>query len=294
MKKIYKIFLLLFIVVSFMACDYVSNTIEPKSNVSIGTDTTKVYRKVLIEDYTGHRCGNCPRAALILHDIDSVYHGKVVPLAVHCTNFANPNVTYPEDFRTVEGTDYDNVLGVSASSGLPNGLVNREGFGTAGFVKSESAWESSATPFLNQEADFKIEIANVYNSSSNSFNSEIKVTALKNMNGEYNLTILLIEDSIIGPQYDQSLPVSTYPTQIKPDYIFMHVLRTSLNTAWGNQILNGAISKNQVVTKTFTNFPISSSYVAKNCQIIAYVYDAATSSPTRYEVKQVEIAPVKQ
>jgi hypothetical protein len=293
MKTAIKIFNLLLIVLMINSCDYVSNTIEPNSNNGGNQtlDSTKVYRKVLIEDYTGHRCGNCPAAAKTLKKIDSIYHGKVIPLAVHCTNFANPNVTYPEDFRTSEGTEYDNVLGVSASSGLPNGLVNRKGFGTPNFVKADSQWESEAQTFFNQEADFKIELTNTYNSSANTFNTELKITALKDLSGEYNTALLLVEDSIIGVQYDQSLPVSQ---QVVINYNFMHVLRKSLNTAWGEVAFNGTIVKGQTFSKTFSNVTLNASYVAKNCQVIAYIYDAATSSVTRYEVFQAEMKKVKE
>jgi hypothetical protein len=293
MKNLIIFVYLIFTAISINSCDYVSNTIEPNSNNGNNQtiDSTKVYRKVLIEDYTGHRCGNCPAAAKILKRIDSIYHGKVVPLAVHCTNFANPNVTYPEDFRTSEGTEYDNVLGVSASSGLPNGLVNRKGFGTPNFVKADSQWESEAQTFFNQEADFSIDLTNTYNSASNTFNAEIKITALKDLSGEYNATLLLVEDSIIGVQYDQSLPVAQ---QVVTNYNFMHVLRKSLNTAWGEVAFNGTIAKGQTFTKTFSNVSLNASYVPKNCQVIAYIYDAATSSTTRYEVFQAEMKKVKE
>jgi hypothetical protein len=58
MKTAIKIFNLLLIVLMINSCDYVSNTIEPNSNNGGNQtlDSTKVYRKVLIEDYTGHRC----------------------------------------------------------------------------------------------------------------------------------------------------------------------------------------------------------------------------------------------
>ena len=294
MRKYFNVSLIVLVLATIFSCDYVSTTIEPKLTGGGSTaDSTKVYRKVLVEDYTGHRCGNCPRAAEVLKNLEGLHPGKIIPLAVHCTNFANPNATYPDDFRTAEGTDYDNVLGVSASVGLPSGLVNRFGFGSSDFVKSETMWETSAVAFLTQEADFKIMITNTFNSTNNSLSSEIKVTALKEITGQYNLVALITEDSIIGPQYDQSLDPALYPGQINQNYIFKHVLRTSLNTAWGDQILNGTMAKNQVITKNYSQV-LSAAYVPKNCHLIAYVYDSSTSSLKRYEVMQVEEAHVTE
>lgn len=275
-----------------VSCDYVSTVVEPKNTGGgASNDSTKVYRKVLIEDYTGHRCGNCPRAAEVLKNLEIANPGKIIPLAVHCTNFANPNSLYPDDFRTVEGTDYDNILGVSASVGLPSGLVNRVGYGSPDFVKSETVWGASASTFYSQEADFKIEIVNNFNLSNNTLSSQIKVTALKELTGQYNLVALITEDSIVGPQYDQSLDPAQYPGQINQNYVFMHVLRTSLNTAWGDQIINGTVTKNEIITKDFTRV-LPSSYVPKHCLVVAYVYDSSSSSIKRYEVMQAEEAHI--
>ncbi len=288
MKKKFIFSLVLFALVIF-SCDYVSNVIDPSANNGVGnTDTTKIYRKVLVEDYTGHKCGNCPAAAKELKRIDSIYHGKIVPLAVHAGFFANLGGGYTTDFRTPEGTIFDTDFGISATSN-PNGLVNRLGFGTSDFIRAWTAWETVLSPMVSQEADFKIEIANTYNAGTKQVTSAITVKALKPLTGNYKLSVLIAEDSIISKQKDYSLPIGQ---QDIPNYNFMHVLRGSLNSAYGEQIWNGTVANGASVVKTYSNFQLANNFVAKNCHIIAFVYNADNTSATYHEVLQAEMKHV--
>ena len=138
MKKIISHIVAVVILISFIiSCDFVKNAnppVEPNSgtgNVTPGI----VYRKVLIEDYTGHKCGYCPPAGDTLAYLEKKYTGKIIPLAIHAGQFANINLTYPTDFRTTVGNAYDTEFG-NSMAGNPNGLINRIGFGTGSFIKS--------------------------------------------------------------------------------------------------------------------------------------------------------------
>ena len=44
--------------------------------------TSDTIRKILVEDYTGHTCLNCPRAAKVLHSLESkLYPHQIIGLA---------------------------------------------------------------------------------------------------------------------------------------------------------------------------------------------------------------------
>lgn len=273
------------------SCDYVSNAI-PQASTSTGTSTgttgsNVVYRKVLIEDYTGHKCGNCPGAARELRKLDSIYAGKIVPIAVHAGFYAVVNGTYPTDLRSQAGTDWDAAFVISAGPGNPNGLVNRVGYGGSNFIQTYSNWGTSATGMDTMKAAFKIDIANAYNTGSGVLSTTVTSTALKSLSGTYNLSVVITEDSIIGPQLDYSLNTSQYPSQIYPNYVFNHVLRGAVNTSWGEQIFNGTVNVSDIQTKTY-NFTIPSTWAYKHCKVVAFVYDAGTSSATHFEVLQAE------
>ncbi len=278
MKRILSISLIALIGFFVSTCDYVSNVVETGTNQNNGNqDSAVVYRKVLIEDFTGHKCQNCPKAASELHRLDSIYHDKMIPLAIHAGTFANVNVTYPDDFRTPEGTTLNSFFGFSA---YPNGLVNRSEYGTPTFIKGYDTWGTATDPVTQELADFKIDITNTYTSGTGNLQCVVNVKALNDLTGKYNLSVYIAEDSIVGPQLDGTTTI--------PNYVFMHVMRGSLNTVWGEEIWNGTIAKNAVMTKTY-NYTVSSSFVAKHCHIIAYAYDNDSGSAKFYEIKQAEV-----
>lgn len=68
------------------------------------------FNKVLLEDYTGHTCGNCPRAAEKAEELKTLYKDSLIVIAVHAGSFANPTSSYPNDYRTNVGTDWDNFF----------------------------------------------------------------------------------------------------------------------------------------------------------------------------------------
>jgi hypothetical protein len=272
----------------FTACDFVKNAVEQQQSTGGGPQPDILYRKVLIEDYTGHKCGNCPAAADDLHRIDSIYEGKVIAMAVHAGGFAGTNPLYPTNFMTPDGDIFDNTFGIS-TAGNPNGLVNRKGWGSSDFISGWTTWETKAVPFMSEEADFKISINNTFNSGANQVTSAVTVKANKAVSGTYNLSVVLVEDSIIAEQLDYRLPSGQ---QRITNYVFMHVLRGSLNTTWGEQVLNGSWAKNDSIVKTYSNYSLST-YVPKNCHIIAFVYNADNTSASYYEVMQVEEAEVE-
>jgi len=289
MKRKFTLFcFLLTATMVYQSCDYVINA-KPSYTSSTTTGSSNIiYRKVLVEDYTGHKCGNCPAAARELRKLDSLYPGKVIPMAVHAGFYATVNTQYPTDLRSQAGTDYDTFFG-NSFAGNPNGLVNRVGFGTASFIKQWSDWGASAYGMMSMPADFNISISNNYNAGTNQVSSVITTKAINAKTGTYNLVVVLTEDSIIAEQIDYSLPAAQ---QYMTNYEFNHVLRGAMNSTWGDQIISTSLNAGDSIVTTISNFQLSSTWKYKKCHIIAFIYDADPTSPTHYEIQQAEIKEI--
>lgn len=284
MKNIIYQFIILISVLSVMlSCDKVNDVRDPNAEAITGN------RKVFVEDYTGHKCGNCPAAADTLKYLEKKYAGQIVPLAIHAGFFATTNASYPTDFRTTAGNAYDTQFGISLA-GNPNGLINRGGYGSGGFIKAYTSWEGEVAQMLSKPAKFEIKIKNNFVTSSNNLNTSITVRSLSTNTGIYKLVVLLSEDSIIAEQLDYRLPSGS---QLISNYEFKHVLRDAINSSWGDPIFTVGTVANDSVVKKYSNYNLNSGYNAAKCHVIAYVYDADPNSPTYYEVLQVEEAHVK-
>ncbi len=269
---------------TLQGCDKVTNVIDKDTPRAAGT------RNVLVEDYTGHKCGNCPAAAAQLTSLETQYPGRVIPLAVHAGFFAKTNAQYPTDFQTADGDAYDLLFG-NGAAGNPNGLVNRTGWGTASFIEQWPAWASNVASEMAKQAVFNIRIKNVFNASTRLLNTNITVKSLTGNAGTYKLVVLLTEDSLVAEQLDYRQPVGQ---QTIPDYVFNHVLRGSVNSTWGDAIFSVApAAKNDSVVKSYPNYTLNGGYRANKCHIVAYVYDADASSATHYQVLEANEALVQ-
>jgi hypothetical protein len=271
------------------SCDFVQDANPPAAPGGGSSTPGVIYRKALVEDYTGHKCGNCPKAADTLKFLEAKYPGQIVPLAVHAGFYALVNAAYPTNFQTTEGDTYDVTFGNSAA-GNPNGLVNRQGYvaGSTVFIKNYPGWEAAVVSMIGQPANFQIKINNSFNISTHQLSSNVVVKSLGVNTGTYKLIVLLTEDSIVAEQLDYRIPPPA-PQKI-PNYVFNHVLRSAINSAWGDAVFAGGAALNDSVVKSYPNIPVNSTYRPEKCHVVAFIYDADAASPTYYEVFQAEEA----
>src|SRR4051812_47226407 len=282
------------------SCDYV---IDPDQVVLSGggggagdTLAFDSVRKVLVEDYTGHKCPNCPAAATTANSILAANSGTVVVVGVHAGFFANPMASgtqFLRDFRTTAGTAYDTYFGISAV-GNPNGMVNRKDYtpSTITHIKSHTSWPTEVATELAKPATAAVEIKNTYNSASRGVTCNVSSLFFYDTlsGGPYKLIVMLIQDSIISDQQNGS----TY----LPVYTHQHMLRGNLNGTWGDTLaVSGAITAGSLISKTYTytlpaTFPAaggaSSSPCDENqCYIVAFIYNDLTKEVIDVEEEKI-------
>ena len=253
-------------------------------------------KKVLIEDFTGHLCPNCPDAARELDAIHDIYGDQIIGLAIHVSkSFARPYPasqapSFQYDFRTNWGDDWDNFYGISAM-GLPRGMVNRNGF-PDNHKLGKGEWGSSVALELKKDIDFKIYISS--NENSISITSEIQ----NNINSSYNLVVCLTQSNIINWQKDGQENIE--------DYSHNHVLRTVLideelsnssNYVIGQEIeriINYNLANLEQLNIDYSTNNISElgngnagGWDASNMSVIAYIYDNTTKEILQVEEEQL-------
>jgi len=277
------------LLVILMGCDKVD---PPYIEASTGGGDTitgdTAVKKILLEEFTGHTCGNCPEAAVTVQQLHDLYGVQLIVISAHVSSFAdtqnNPDSSYAYDFKTTMGNALEAQFGASA---LPTGMVNRIDV-SGNPLHSHNAWGTTIDTIIGQAPEIDIDITTTYNSVTRTVSCDIETNFLTAMNGSYNLVVCLIEDSITNWQkiYPGS-PVPGYPTGDIENYLHRHVLRTAINSTWGDQIATGTVP---VGTSTSNNYnqTLHSTWVEDQCHVIAYVYDAAT-----YKIIQAEETAVK-
>jgi hypothetical protein len=280
MKFRYLIFLIVFSAVLLHGCDKVSGPYVEKVDYCSGD------KKVLLEDYTGHECVNCPGAALLAHQLQENFCNRVVIMSVHAGFFARPSTSNPlfaNDFRTEAGNAWDTFFG-NGVQGNPNGLVNRVPINN-NFVVTPGNWGTAIAPLLQQPAKASMILKNTFDHTNTKLTTKITTTFLDAVEGDINLLVCLTQDSIIAPQRNNTPEAGDMP--INENYVHMHMLRKAMNGTWGESINGGStIGKNDEFTKEY-KLDFVDEWVPKNCHIVAFIYFEDTK-----EVIQVEEAAV--
>lgn len=292
-QTIKKLSLVFFASLALVACDKVDApyketvTPPPIDTTTNNNDTSLVFdqvRKVLIEDYTGHQCGNCPLAAEKLEELKGTYGNQVVPLAVHAGFFADVAASpFDVDYRTTVATELDTYFGNSVA-GNPNGMVNRKGHPNTHILNLNS-WSSVLTPYTTMNPDVVLAIRNNYNASTNIIETSVYTKFKTTLTGTYKLCVYVAEDSIIGAQTDYRLT----PDVIE-DYHFEHMLRASFNGTWGETVGTDPVASETNVIRKKYSMSLSGKLMNINhpCEVVAFVYNDATKEVIQASTKKIK------
>ncbi|MBL7921172.1 MAG: Omp28 family outer membrane lipoprotein [Bacteroidia bacterium] len=275
---------IIFMALIFASCDKVDYPAESVNTDKDSTSGNTYIRKVLLEDYTGHKCGNCPAAAIVAENLYEQYKGKVITIAVHAGFFAKTSSTHPTSYTTTAGNDWDGSTGFAVSAvGNPNGMVNRKNYAGNGLIQKETKWPTTVALAINDTYILGLSIKPNYNESTRMLSTDVTAKFKTSYPNNVKLSLIIIEDSIIGPQTDYS----KNPDYI-PNYVFMHMLRESINGSWGTDLKTTPIAAKDSVKLSFNNFAIKNLFNDKRLYLVAFAYDA-----TNKEILQVEKVKMK-
>lgn len=248
--KIKNFLLLSLAAVAFAACDNISEFER------YGKDPVDVQKakNVLIEDFTGQQCLNCPKATNVIHDLQGLYgEDHVIAVAIHGGDLAISE-SKPIGLATDQGSDYHKHWG---AEGLPKGKIDRGG------ILELSSWSAEVVKRLQMKPAVDLDLAGTtYDAASRKLNVAVKMTGNDSIEGK--LQIWLIEDNIVAPQ---RMPDGV----INKNYVHNHVFRASVNDPYGTPV---TVAKAASETKQF-DYTLAEKYKPENVSVVAFVYNDA-------------------
>jgi Outer membrane protein Omp28 len=305
------------ILVSFffilISCDKIEQPYEqevvngPINGVEIKSDSSKILiKKVLLEDYTGHKCGNCPKALDTVATIESAYPDQVITVSIHSgyySTFSSAPYKYNWIVESPTKPGYnalDEFFQIS-DQGNPNGMVNRKDYDIINFshVKGIDTWKTAVASELSTPLKATIYLTNIFDATNNNLKTTAKIKFLSSLSGSFKIATMLLEDHVAcDTSLGRTVPQKDY--RINPDddydYVHKHVLRDYLYGAFGDSLKTNP-NANDTLTKVYTkniNLKKNSSdtapyYInADDLYVVVYIYNAST-----YEVIQTEKLKIK-
>jgi len=275
-KQLY-IFHLLSLLILFTACEEIGPAINFETETQVVEDTTtnEIQRVVLLEEFTGVRCANCPAGAELAQQLADESGNRVIIISIHSSGaFALP---YADeiDFRTQQGDKIEAFLG--KASGYPSASINRKIFDdelTA--IVTSPSWsnyinsELAETPAVDIKLNATLENGNIEASCNLNF--------LKDISTDVKISVVVVEDDIISPQNVNSTKID--------DYVHQHVFRTMLTPFDGELIAVGASSGDNF-DKKFQLSQIPTDWVTGKLSIVAFVHGNSTDGV--YQVTKAKL-----
>jgi hypothetical protein len=262
-----QIFFATIAVISFSSCDKEEEPIVPTT----GKYLSELYgpaplfqpegiphQRVLVEDFTGHDCGNCPNGHLRAAEILESQGDDVAVVSIHAGSLAEPLLpNYPNDWTTPEGQYY--LLTQVGQDIMPKGRINRRP--GASTVFSPSAWSGQVAEAMAELPEVNLQVKANYQPNGNHWNVHVFSEWLQSFTGNVKLIVMLAESGIIAPQLDYN----SNPSYI-PDYRHEHMLRTTGTGATGLSVYtNPSAGTNDVESYTFE---WNSEWVPDSCEVI--------------------------
>ncbi len=215
-------------------------------------------KTVLIKDFTGVRCVNCPAAAEAVHELQhEIGEDHVIIMSVHAGYLAQPVGQFP-DFTTPEGTAW-----YGDNSSNPLFSVDHVALTDGNTLYVEQV-DTPLSDALAEQQTFEIFTAVSYDEESRLLNMEADVVAVAEVDGDFHVTMCILEDSIVGRQ--------VVPGGVDTAYVFRNVFRGTVNGADGDTFFNGQVYLNDEYIYKYS-IELDPAYNADQCYFMAYVYD---------------------
>jgi hypothetical protein len=241
-------------------------------------------KQVLLEDFTGHKCVNCPEAALAAQDLAESLDNRLVIYSVHAGYYAEPDASgyYTADYRCPVSEQLYNDFQAFAN---PIGLINRVVYNGSRLVGAGN-WETVVMQELAKPNRTELTVRNIYYPNLGKVQTDVYIRFLLPEEDKFTLVMFIAEAGIVSPQKNNNPAIGPSPDWL--DYEHHNILRGSLNAAYGGYFTeDGTVNQNEDYHSQFIFTP-DTTWVTANCRIMSYILNETSG-----EVYQVAEAGIK-
>ena len=219
-------------------------------------------RVVLLEEFTGKGCTNCPKGSREIENLLSIFPENLIAVSIHAGFFANPQ-TFPlgeYDLRSPQAQELYDLLG--PNFGYPAGVINR--IRVNGDMQiGANQWSSAITQQLESAPAVELVLTKTFDPTTRSLSVNVSGIAKEPVAGDIRISVMLTESGIIDAQDDQEAG------GIVEDYVHMHVLRTMMTPAAGASVLT-SLTTGQTFSQDYS-ITLEPNWVPENMEIVAFV-----------------------
>lgn len=218
----------------------------------------EVGRAILIEDFTGQRCINCPTGTEIINGIVDTYgEDNVIAVGIHSGPLGFAGNSKTVGLMTDTGNEYYTRWDKENKMGQPWVVFNRKTSPDSHY----NNWAAMVSTIISEKANLSVKIANAYDAASRTLTTTVGADGV---NGTVNgkLQVWIVED---GVKALQMMPDGS----ANKEYVHNHVFRAAVNGTWGEDV---TVKEGETTTKQYS-YVLPEAWVADNIAVVAFVYN---------------------
>lgn len=226
-----------------------------------------VGRAVLIEDFTGQKCINCPNATAEIEALQKQYGAdSVIAVGIHSGPLGFHTTAKYVGLSTETGDEYYTAWKLDHQ---PVGLVDRNG----GALDADS-WSAKVYQEIQKKAALSLAVVNEYDAADNSAKINVSAAGIEGTTTG-KLQVWLTEDSITAFQF---MPDGSR----NYEYVHNHVFRTAVNGTWGEDF---SVAEGETKSVSYTA-AIDKAWKPEHLWAVAFVYNGdGVAQVTRKKIK---------
>ncbi|MCC8071317.1 MAG: Omp28 family outer membrane lipoprotein [Bacteroidales bacterium] len=222
----------------------------------IEVEAIEPQRAVLLEEFTGQLCVNCPLGHETIEKLKEQYGEALVAVSIHAGGSAfsigEDEIAGVVGLRLDEGETYASNAGAQS---YPSGRVNRE-YSIANY----DTWGTDIREALQQTSTVELEAS----ATADGDDITIEVKALSSSSYTGNLQVWVVEDGIVAMQLQPDSSVDL-------TYVHNNVFRGSVNGTNGEAV---SITSGIYLTKTY-EITKKDNWNIDNLSIVVFLYSTA-------------------
>lgn len=218
----------------------------------------EVGRAILIEDFTGQRCVNCPTGTEIINGIVDTYgEDNVIAVGIHSGPLGFAGNAKTVGLMTDTGNEYYTRWDKENKMGQPWVIFNRKTSPDSHY----NNWAAMVGTIISEKANLSVKIANAYDAATRTLTTTVEADGV---NGTVNgkLQVWIVED---GVKALQMMPDG----KSNKEYIHNHVFRAAVNGTWGEDV---TVKEGETTTMKYS-YKLPEAWNADNIAVVAFVYN---------------------
>lgn len=237
-------------------------------------------RVVLIEEFTGASCVNCPAGHQALKEISTKHGAKTVIIGLHYGSLAAPVKKGEQDLRTTEAQTIASTFAIAA---MPLALIDRWKDPSIGRTFGRTQWSTAVDGRVKVPANANIKTSLQFDNTKQQYAFSLEIELLEDITDPLNYSIALVENKISVTQKDGAIEIEDYDQE--------HVTRKFFTEALGNTLPNikGATKyeKGTVIKKQIYVDGLKAEWKTDNMYMVAFVTRETSASKEVLQASQV-------